>query len=271
MVLVLLRFGMETLETTAPTTRLYFEDAYQFVARATVLAVVQLPPDKAANVADALVLDRTIFHPQGGGQPTDVGTIKADDGRTFRVSMARAAAGVITHAGAFVDDGAAPFCAGDEVVLTIDADARRLHSRIHSAGHALDVAMAEVGQTNDAARRLVPSKGYHFPDAPSVEYKGAVDSTALPALMEQLQAALDRVVAADAPTTQCVIAATEVDPQYLGTGFPMDKPVRVVGVAGNLLCPCGGTHVQRSSELGRVVITQVKSKKGNTKVSYRVE
>ena len=50
----------------------------------------------------------------------------------------------------------------------------------------------------------------------------------------------------------------------------MDIQVRVVGVAGNLMCPCGGTHVQRSSELGKVNLVQLKSKKGNTKLYYNV-
>ena len=183
--------------------------------------------------------------------------------------MSKAAGDVITHTGTFAE-GAAPFSVGDTVALAIDGDARRLHARIHSAGHALDVALADVAQTNEAAKVLVPTKGYHFPDCPTVEYRGKVDAADAPALVEQLQAALDRAIAADIVTTQRTIPATEVDPQYLGTGFPMNIQVRVVGVAGKLMCPCGGTHVHRSSELGKVNLVQLKTKKGNTKLYYNV-
>jgi len=226
-------------------------------------------PDKLLGAAVAVVLDATIFHPQGGGQPTDVGAITAADGRVFRVTMSKAAGDVITHTGTFVD-GAAPFAAGEAVSLAIDGGARRLHARIHSAGHALDVALATVALTSDAAKALVPTKGYHFPDGPTVEYKGKVDPAEADALVAQLQAALDKVIADDVPTSQRVIPATEVDPQYLGTGFPMDAQVRVVGVAGKLMCPCGGTHVMKSSELGAVKLEKLKTKKGATKLYYSV-
>lgn len=52
---------------------------------------------------------------------------------------------------------------GQAVSLRVDEAARRLHARLHSAGHALDAAMRTVGRTD-----LVPSKGYHFPDNPNV-------------------------------------------------------------------------------------------------------
>ncbi len=44
----------------------------------------------------------------------------------------------------------------------------------------------------------------------------------------------------------------------------------MVGVAGDLLCPCGGTHVKNSSELGAIVITKIATKKAETKVFYQL-
>ena len=262
-------------ELTGPaTTKLYFEDTWCFeLAEAVVLDVVQMPTKQGST--PAVVLDRTIFHPQGGGQPSDVGTIiSADGATTFHVELAKCdgPTGVITHAGTFGGDGAAAFAAGDKVALRIDADKRRLHARIHSAGHALDVALAQVAEGgNDVARGLVPTKGYHFPDGPTVEYEGKVPADARDALVAALQEALDKVIAADVATTAKEVPATEVNPMYLSTGFPMDQTVRVVGVAGNLLCPCGGTHVKRSGELGVVKVNKVKTKKNATKLYYSVQ
>lgn len=54
--------------------------------------------------------------------------------------------------------------------------------------------------------------------------------------------------------------------------LPDDRPVRIVAVggAGNP-CPCGGTHVRSTSELGRVTVRAIKVAKGKTTVKYAVE
>ena len=61
-------------ESSAPeTVRTYYEDTWQFKAEATVADVVVDPADE--NGGTIIILDGTIFHPQGGGQRSDVGTI----------------------------------------------------------------------------------------------------------------------------------------------------------------------------------------------------
>jgi Ser-tRNA(Ala) deacylase AlaX len=57
---------------------------------------------------------------------------------------------------------------GDKVTLEIDGDRRREGARLHSAGHALDVAMETIGKENATVKALVPASGYHFPDSPYV-------------------------------------------------------------------------------------------------------
>lgn len=71
--------------------------------------------------------------------------------------------------------------ASEEVKLFINGVDRKMNARIHSAGHLLDVAMKRAGRTD-----LKPSKGYHFPDGPYVEYEGVVDEADRPALIESL-------------------------------------------------------------------------------------
>ena len=92
-----------------------------------------------------------------------------------------------------------------------------------------------------------------------------------PRLPTTHQAEMEKLRLADAPTVQRVVPAAEVNPVYQGTGFPADATLRVVGIGGDeLLCPCGGTHVQSSGEIGRVTVTKIKCKKKVTKVSYRL-
>ena len=199
-----------------PTERLYLLDTYHvsLPKGARVLAVLEEPDAKAPEQKPrtAVVLDRTIFHPQGGGQPADQGRItlllrrrgREGDGKgdadgegdggasvEFAVESVRDdGAGVLKHYGAYVGDvvAGAGFEAGDEVALQVrdhmmclilgagrfhcvcestsidrfnqrtqvDEARRRLNARLHSAGHALDVAMALIGMGGEC---LKPTKG----------------------------------------------------------------------------------------------------------------
>ena len=203
------------------------------------------------------------------------GFIETEDGRAqFEVMMCRSDAktGVITHGGKWITGSEADMPPGTSVVMRIDEEKRQLHTKIHSAGHAIDVAVAKLAAAgNEHAGGLTPTKGYHFPDAPSVEYDGKVPADAAEAMVSELQKIIEDLISEDISTVVKEILGSEVDPTYSSTGFPRDERVRVVGVAGNLLCPCGGTHVSSSSQLRGVKITRVKSKKGATKVSYIVE
>ena len=259
-----------------PTEKAYFDDAAT-TSEATVRGVVRVFADASGegSSSPAVVLDRTVFHPQGGGQPSDTGIVETIDGSArFEVMLCRAdaATGVVTHGGRWLVGSETDMPPGTSVRLTVDGEKRLLHSRIHSAGHAIDVAVSKLAAAgNEYAAGLVPTKGYHFPDAPSVEYRGKVPADAAEAMVGELQAVLDDLVREDIATICKEVLASEVDPNYLATGFPLDEKLRVVGVAGNLLCPCGGTHVDTSSALRGLKITRVKTKKGATKVSYVVE
>jgi len=54
-------------------------------------------------------------------------------------------------------------------------------------------------------------------------------------------------------------------PSYLS---PADNSIRIVTVAGEFGCPCGGTHVKNISEIGSVKIPKISAKSGKTRVSY---
>ncbi|CAM9736932.1 unnamed protein product [Scytosiphon promiscuus] len=84
-----------------PTERIYMLDTYQMAAEAKILGVVEDPQ------GPAVILDRTVFHPQGGGQPSDQGTITCES-CTVSVSMVRDVGGVIHHFGAISGASAVP-------------------------------------------------------------------------------------------------------------------------------------------------------------------
>ena len=91
----------------------------------------------------AIELDRTLFHPQGGGQPSDSGWIDE------QVVMT-----VATRGDSVLHIVEQPLPLG-EVKIRIDASARQLHARLHSAGHLLGLAGEQLGWR--------PVKAHHWP------------------------------------------------------------------------------------------------------------
>lgn len=245
-----------------PTTLDYFHDMSCLQSQATFLAPIQ-EGDRLA-----LILDRTIFYPQGGGQPADHGWISDLQERLkFRVEDVRLKDGLVYHYGFFnAQDGASAFHEGQEVCLWVDKDRRQLNARLHSAGHLLDICMRHVGLAS-----LEGGKGHHFPDGPFVEYKGAIPAEEMASKQAALEAEANRLVSVGGTVKAALVSYEEAEalcggqlPDYISKG---SNP-RIVSLGENVGCPCGGTHVADISDIGHVKVTQIRVRKGVTKVSY---
>lgn len=138
-----------------------------------------------------IILDRTVLHPQGGGQPTDKGVIYNDNAKAFidRVVCSRET-NVVKHIGTIslttgdIDIPAdSIFILGSKVQVDVDSDRRKILSECHTAGHVVDAAMARCHQI------LPPLKGYHFLDGPYVEYSGNIPTEEREPLILSLQSA----------------------------------------------------------------------------------
>jgi Ser-tRNA(Ala) deacylase AlaX len=233
----------------------------------------------------ALHLDRTVMHPQGGGQPSDIGVIEimidnnnngnGNDGKTAvsatKVTVDRAS-GVVTHVVGGVSSSIDLLQVGQPVRVLVDPEVRRILSECHTAGHVVDSAMAQCG------RILPPVKGYHFLDGPYVEYKGSIPLEERDELLVNLQRAFADLVEQDISTvietmskTDAIELCQRVQQQQPGT-INLDEfgnEVRMVTVAG-WCCPCGGTHVRSTSDLRerKWGIVGIKCKKGVVRVKY---
>lgn len=180
----------------------------------------------------AITLERTLFHPQGGGQPSDSGTIG-----TIPVES------VMTRGEQVVHIVAQPLPLG-ETTQCVDAAVRHLHSRLHSAGHIIGQAGETFGWR--------PVKAHHWPNEGRITFAAGEGGT-LPEAAQLL----------------AIIRQWQND--NLARRIDFDGGLRQVGFGELPGYPCGGTHVARLSELGEVVITQVKMKKGQMVVSYTLE
>jgi Ser-tRNA(Ala) deacylase AlaX len=91
-----------------------------------------------------VIVDKTIFHPQGGGQPNDEGVIKAGDSE-FIVESLKANGDYISHIGKFTSEEH-KFAENQEVDLKIDGTKRKNYARVHSAGHLIDIGKHILGK-----------------------------------------------------------------------------------------------------------------------------
>jgi misacylated tRNA(Ala) deacylase len=222
------------------TDLLFRDDAYLRSCEARVVAV------DAAGIR----LDRTIFYPQGGGQPGDSGTLTLADGRIVVVIDTRKGetAEDVVHVAAA---GASLPSPGDLVRAEIDWGRRHRLMRIHTCLHLLSAVVSGAvtgGQIADGKGRL------DF-DVPG----GAVEKDAITARLNEL-------IAGDHPVTPGWISDEELAarPELVRT-MSVKPPtgqgrVRLLEIPGIDLQPCGGTHVRRTAEIGRVEVTKIESK-----------
>ncbi|XVE65622.1 hypothetical protein DITRI_Ditri08aG0015000 [Diplodiscus trichospermus] len=243
------------MELTTPTKLEYYDQMLKLQSKATLLLYF-----KGDDGRKALILDSTIFHPQGGGQPSDTGFVcVANSNHRFCVRDVRSKDGVVFHYGVPEDSSRESELEqgkGKEVFLQVDEARRRLNSRLHSAGHLLDVCKKNVGLGH-----LEPGKGYHFPDGPFVEYKGTVPPNELQNKQKEIE-----VYASVLPYEEAAQLCGGSLPDYI----PPGSNPRIIKLGDYPGCPCGGTHVSDISEIISMKVSQIRTKKGMTKVFYTV-
>lgn len=208
------------------------------------------------------MLDQTIFYPQGGGQPYDKGIIEGSSGK-FSVEEVRFVDGVVKHIGKF-ESGS--FQTGETVKCAVDEARRALHSRIHSAGHVVDMAVTALNLN------WVPGKGYHFPEGPYVEYVGSFDGLNREKLKIDIENLCNKFVEENRETKLFFMEKKKMKEvcRFVPDYIPEGKSVRVV-IYGDFGVPCGGTHVGHLGDIRHITIRKIKADGANIRVAYDVE
>jgi misacylated tRNA(Ala) deacylase len=223
------------------TEELFRQDSYLQSCTARVVGI---------DAAGAILLDRTVFYPTGGGQPGDRGRLVRADGVTVVVADTRkgAAPGEIIHVPA-ADQPA--LAVGDEVKAELDWERRHRHMRMHTALHVLCAVVpygVTGGQVGDQRSRLDFDIG-----------DGALDK-------DQIHAKLNELIASGKPAAARWITDDELAAQPDLVRTMSVKPpsgagkVRLIDIDGIDLQPCGGTHVASLQEIGPVVIEKIENK-----------
>ncbi len=238
------------------TKLLYLEDFTGLESKAVVTGVLK------ENDRDVIILDQTIFYPQGGGQPYDTGTIESPSGE-FTVEEVRFGEGTVKHIGR-MNRGAISI--GQTVACRVDKGRRILNARIHSAGHLVDKAIAEL----DLPWR--PGKGYHFPNGPYDEYEGNLEGLDKGKLKADIERLCNEYVSKGGKTEIIFMTKEEMQNACRYTpDFPEEKGLRArIVVHAGFYMPCGGTPVADLSEIGVITVRKIKQEGSNIRVGYDV-
>lgn len=234
------------------THPIYLEDSY---AKEVDSQILEVQPE--GNNRWRIILEKTVFYPMGGGQPTDQGTLKSAEweGKVYQVMVKD---GEIWH---YVESTEAP-TVGTTIHGVINWDRRFQNMRVHSAGHVVDFAMFLLGYSPN---QLKPVKGDHG-KKPSIVYGGVVGKD----IAQELEQKANELVT-NGVEFLCEfvpLAELEKDAIYLQPGLPTNKPLRKLTLVDVGSVADGGTQVRNTSEVGKIAISSVIEQEGNTIVNY---
>ncbi|UQI46802.1 alanine--tRNA ligase [Streptomyces sp. HU2014] len=206
-----------------------------------------LPVVRAGEIA-TVVLDRTPFYAESGGQDSDAGALTGASVEAEVLDVQRPLPGLVTHQ---VRVTAGELAVGDGVRAAVDAEWRLGARQAHSGTHVLHAALRQVLGPTALQAGSYNRPGYLRLDFP---WRGALGQAARSEVEEAANRALRRDLAVD------VRWMTLPEAKELGAlalfGETYGERVRVVEIGGAWSRElCGGTHVEHASQIGLVALT----------------
>jgi misacylated tRNA(Ala) deacylase len=237
-----------------PTEPLFLDDPYRTSATARVTGLTE---------EGGIILDRTIFYARGGGQPGDSGTLDWAGGRIPIATAVKGDNGAIVLVAA--EPAALPDI-GAEVEQRLDWDRRFGHMRIHTALHLLSVVIP-LAVTGGAVGADKGRLDFDMPDAP--EDKAILEGQLNALITRDLGTSVEWITEAELDANPGLVKTLSVQPPR-GAGR-----IRLVRIGEGAACidlqPCGGTHVARTGEIGKLAITKIENKgKQNRRVTIEL-
>ena len=246
----------EKIKSIPATIKLYYEERYAVEFEATVLdsILVALPHDPASPVMDYwfVILDRTLFYPEGGGQPADTGSltlVSKDKSSALRVKVVdvQEVDGVILHK---IDSGG--IRKGEVVSGHIDTERRNAHKRHHSATHIVICA----------ARKVL---GEHIwqAGAQKGEKRARIDITHFKRISDaerrEIEMLANKMVMENKEIRASFMDRNDAEQRYgfciYQGGVPPGEKIRIVRIGSDEdVQACAGTHLSRTGEVGPIKI-----------------
>jgi alanyl-tRNA synthetase len=242
----------ERLDDLPETERLYYEDQQRCEFEAVVLDVFE------REDGYDVVLDQTMFYPEGGGQPADHGTLSSDEA-TVEVTDVQIRDGVVLHR---TDD---PVGKGEFVRGQVDEARRRRHMRHHTATHIVGHAARQV--LGDHVRQAGAQKSETSARLDLGHYERISREE-----VEEIERVANEVVMDNEPVRpEWVDRHEAVEAHgfdiYQG-GVPVGEQIRLVHADADTQA-CGGTHVARTGDVGAIkVLSTERVQDGVERLTY---
>ncbi len=232
---------------------LYFHDCYLKEWDATV---------KEVSKGKYIVLDKTAFYPDAGGQPHDTGIMVTENGEEYKVVYVGKFSGEISH-----EVNKEGIKLGDKIHCKIDWERRYIFMRYHTASHVLDKVIFDESEANITGNQIALDKTrIDFPLEDFTEEKVKIFENKTNSIIQQ-----------NIPIELELLPREEAEKKYpnlfrLAKGFSEDiKEIRTVSLMGIDTQACGGTHVKNTSEIGRIEIFKRENKgKNNRRIYFRL-
>ncbi|MEO6418809.1 MAG: alanine--tRNA ligase-related protein [Polyangiaceae bacterium] len=234
-----------------PTEKLYFADPFRSSFETGEARLGQFAGKPS------IVLDRTIFYPEAGGQLADTGTLHLGD-RAFAIDDTQIDdEGIIHHLTSQLaagDLGGVSGAARGE----IDLGRRRDHMAQHTAQHMLSRALADLARTETVSARLGANSC-------TVDVSASSLGDAVLARAEDL---VNAVIRDDVEIRQLFPTDEELETLPLRRAPKVTKDVRLIAIGDFDLSPCGGTHCTRSGQIGLFRVSGSERYKGGVRVFF---
>jgi len=221
------------------TEEVFREATYSKTADAKVFRVMD----------EGVILDRTIFYPEGGGQPGDIGSIRLEGGLDLIVANTVKTPNGILH---IVDAKKSEMVIGQSVTMDIDWERRLRHMRMHTALHLL-CSQVEGAVTGGAIGAQKSRLDFNIPGERPEK--------------EELEQKMNSLIAGDHKVSISWISDEELkaNPDLVRTMSvrpPMGTgSIRMIRIGDNIdFQPCGGTHVKSTLEIGHIKIGKIENK-----------
>lgn len=239
---------------TNPTTKLYYENQYQKSCKARLIEATE----------SALILDRTVFFPEGGGQESDHGWIRID-GKTLRISNAR-----LIDAREIDLEGFQGGKSGGVIIHEVHPDDTRLINDLDLNSHA----EAEI-DINRRQKLTLSHSASHLLFVAAMDVRASLKGSTIGCHIKEDSARFDFMTHAFTP---CDIRKIEdLANQMANSRTPMtveSHPCNAearIWVFGDKRIPCGGTHLDSPEDIGKIKVKRRGIGKGKERITCTFE
>ncbi|MGB9727852.1 MAG: alanyl-tRNA editing protein [Nitrososphaeria archaeon] len=245
---------LSLLASLKPTIKIFYDEPYSKVCESNTVKFIR------EGNKGYLVLDKTIFHPQGGGQPSDVGLIVGKLGKMY-VRKVMEKGNVIVHWGKVEGN----FVENETVKCELSWPERFYNMKAHTAGHILDFALLKV-----YGAPITTVSANHGPNS-FIEYEGNFSKNLD---VNKIVEVANNIVS-EGRNIKVYYVQKDMINRFIFNAPNLERVpdlevYRIVEIEDVNAMPCGGTHVSNTKEVGKIKIDRIEEGIGVFKIFYSV-